>query len=119
MIIGALLLAVYAFHPAAITKAGGDENTNTKEAEEHTLTIRTDLPRRAAAPELTIRPTVAHFSLLLVFQKTGFQCGTFTPWGGLAGRQDKNPRRPTTPDAELSCRIPSFSLAGGHSYLGG
>ena len=70
MIIGALLLAAYAFHPAVVTNAGGDESTNAKEAEERTLTIRTDVPRRTATPELRIRPTVAPFSPSPIFPKT-------------------------------------------------
>ena len=71
MILGAILLFATA-HPAQIMKAGGDETKDTNEAEEHTLTIRTDLPRRTEARELVIRPTVARFSPPPYFPKTSF-----------------------------------------------
>ena len=71
MIFGAILLYAAA-HPALITKAGGDETQDTSKAEEHILTIRTDLPRRTEARELVIRPTVARFSPPPYFPKTSF-----------------------------------------------
>ena len=71
LIFGAILLYAAA-HPALITKAGGDETQDTSKAEEHTLTIRTDLPRRTETRELVIRPTVARFSPPPYFPKTLF-----------------------------------------------
>ena len=69
MIFGAILLYATAY-PALIMKAGGDETQDKSEAEEHTLTIRTDLPRSTEARELVIRPTVARFSPPPYFPKT-------------------------------------------------